>query len=285
VAAVIARRPGCLEAEEPAAVPGDKTGAPTPPMEPADRPTRPLSANQQARHAAVRELHARGLTISAIARALALDRKTVRRYADAAAAAAARPPARRRRTLLDAFLDELHRRWADGCRNARRLFAEIRARGYRGSYSTVRAYLARLRDGRPPPRRRLATVREVVRLILRRPEEVDAAGRTVLERVVGRDAELTVACRRAQAFAALLRERRGDELGAWVEAVLVSGIAELAAFAAGLRKDWAAVVAGLTVEWSSGQVEGQVNRVKLLKKQGYGRAKIDLLRKRILLAG
>ena len=71
----------------------------------------------------------------------------------------------------------------------------------------------------------------------------------------------------------------------WVEAVVASGIAELVAFARGLEQDWDAVVAGLTLEWSSGQVEGQVNRVKLLKRQMFGRAKADLLRKRVLLAG
>jgi len=66
---------------------------------------------------------------------------------------------------------------------------------------------------------------------------------------------------------------------------MTSGIAELAAFARGLEADWAAVVGGLALPWSSGQVEGQVNRVKLIKRQGYGRATFQLLRKRILLAG
>lgn len=133
VAAVVARHPACLGAEEPAAGPSDVAGAPAPTDH---QPTRPPSANQRARHAAVHELLARGLSISAIARTLGLDRKTVRRYAH--------PSAWRRRTLLDDFLDDLHRRWDAGCRNARRLFGQIRERGYRGSYAAVRAYLAHL---------------------------------------------------------------------------------------------------------------------------------------------
>jgi transposase len=219
-AGVVARHPACLEAEEAAPTPDTPAAVPAPPPEPdAPRP-RPLSANQRARQAAVQDLAARGLSISAIARALGLDRKTVRRYARADASARPRPPARRRRTLLDDFLDDLRRHWDAGCRNARRLFREIRARGYRGSYSTVRAYLARPRDGRPPRRRRLATVREAVRLMLQRPGELDEAGRALLGRIVGTDATLTAACRLVRGFAALMRERRGDELAAWVEAAL-----------------------------------------------------------------
>ena len=103
-----------------------------------------------------------------------------------------------------------------------------------------------------------------------------------LDRIMGRSEELTGLARLTRAFTALLRERRGDELRQWVEAVVASGIAELVAFARGLEQDWAAVVAGLTLEWSSGQVEGQVNRVKLNKRQMFGRAKFDLLRQRVL---
>ena len=104
-------------------------------------------------------------------------------------------------------------------------------------------------------------------------------------RLVGTAATLTVACRLVQEGGALLRERRGDEGAVWGAAVLASGIAELGALAVGRRKDWAAVGAGLTLAGSSGPVEGPVNRVPLLKRQGSGRAKLDRLRKRILLAG
>lgn len=88
----------------------------------------------------------------------------------------------------------------------------------------------------------------------------------------------------ARGFAELVRTRGGTRLPSWVEQAEQSTIAEIRSFATGLRKDWDAVTAGLTLPWSSGAVEGAVNRIKMLKRQMYGRANLDLLRRRILLA-
>jgi transposase len=288
---VLARHQACLQDE------GNADEAPAPPRRPAAPPSpvatpapavlppRPTTS-QQARHAAVHELVERGLSLSDIARALDLDRKTVRRYAHAATATAAASPRRPRRSRLDPFKAHLQQRWQEGCHNATRLYHELCARGYRGSRTTVRAYLAPWRTaGAAPPRQRVITVRQVMRLLLRRPTELTAEEQALLDRITGRNEELTSLARLVRAFTALLRERRGDELRQWVDAVVTSGIAELVAFARGLEQDWSAVVAGLTLEWSSGQVEGQVNRVKLIKRQMFGRAKPALLRKRVLLAG
>ena len=82
----------------------------------------------------------------------------------------------------------------------------------------------------------------------------------------------------------MLRRREGERLPAWLEAAEASGIDELARFAGKLRQDRDAVQAGLTLRYSNGQTEGQVTRLKLVKRQGYGRAKFDLLRKRVLRA-
>jgi transposase len=89
----------------------------------------------------------------------------------------------------------------------------------------------------------------------------------------------------AQAFARLLCERGGQQPGAWVQTVEAAEIPELRAFAAGLRKDGTAVEAGLTLPWSSGAVEGHVNRINMLERQIYGRANVDLLRRRVLVTG
>jgi hypothetical protein len=89
-----------------------------------------------------------------------------------------------------------------------------------------------------------------------------------------RDAQMTSA---VQAFFILMRERRAGDLETWLEEATVSGIPELAAFAKGVRRDLAAVKAAMTLPWSQGQTEGQVNRLKLLKRQMYGRANPDLL--------
>lgn len=84
------------------------------------------------------------------------------------------------------------------------------------------------------------------------------------------------------AFFALARERRVEDLGAWVAQAKAGDIPELAGFAEGIRRDEAAVRAACSSPWSQGQVEGQVNRLKLLKRQMYGRANLDLLRRRLL---
>ena len=85
-------------------------------------------------------------------------------------------------------------------------------------------------------------------------------------------------------FLRMVRERRGDALEAWMAEATHSGIAELARFARGLQDDLSAITAGLTLEWSNGVTEGQIHRLKLLKRQGDGRAGFTLLRQRILQA-
>jgi transposase len=82
----------------------------------------------------------------------------------------------------------------------------------------------------------------------------------------------------------MARERTGQRLEAWLTRVTTSDITELDRFARGLIDDRAAVEAGLSLEWSNGQTEGQVNKLKLLKRQMYGRANFDLLRRRVLQA-
>lgn len=88
--------------------------------------------------------------------------------------------------------------------------------------------------------------------------------------------------RHVRDFAAMMRDLRGDQLPAWMERILADDLPALHSLANGLRRDIDAVTAGLSTPRSSGQVEGQVTRTKLLKRRGYGRANLDLLRKRVL---
>lgn len=83
----------------------------------------------------------------------------------------------------------------------------------------------------------------------------------------------------------MLRNRSGEQLDGWLASVDQSGIRELEDFSAGLRRDIAAVRAGLTLSWSQGQVEGHIHRLKLLKRQMYGRCSFETLRRRVLRAG
>lgn len=117
---------------------------------------------------------------------------------------------------------------------------------------------------------------------LLRPEKCTAAQTVFVERLQALSTPIRLSRELVEDFLRLSRERKGDELAGWVERVEASGQARLIKFAHGLRADWDAVVAGLILPWSNGVVEGNINRLKLLKRQMYGRAKLELLCSRVL---
>jgi transposase len=116
------------------------------------------------------------------------------------------------------------------------------------------------------------------------PERLNAKQQAQLDLLCQNDVELALTYRLAQEFARLLRGRKEEELSGWLKQVQESAIAELISFAKGLERDEAAVRAGLRYSWSQGPVEGAINRLKLIKRSMYGRAKFDLLRIRVLSA-
>ena len=97
-----------------------------------------------------------------------------------------------------------------------------------------------------------------------------------------RCSELNALVGHVRAFAEMIRELRGDRLHEWMDKVQADDLPAVHSFVIGLRRDQEAVVAGPTLRWSSGLVEGHVNRLKMLKRQMFGRANLDLLRRRIL---
>ncbi|MFI5987824.1 ISL3 family transposase [Streptomyces sp. NPDC051555] len=238
------------------------------------------------RHHDVQTLFRQGLTIDAISARLGLDRKTVRRYARATTADSLIRERPSRSSALTPHKPYLARRWAEGCDNAQTLLAELTDRGYLGGRRSVRRFLNSLarhngpRAVPPPP----PAVADVVRWIIGRPENQSDQSRQDLKDVAGRCPEIAEACRLARGFATILRRRDGHLLADWLGQADESQVKEIRTFANGLRKDLSAVTAGLTLPLSSGAVEGNVTRIKLLKRQHYGRAGFDLLRRRILLA-
>jgi len=191
-----------------------------------------------------------------------------------------------RPSLLDGHTDYLHRRWAQGACDAAVLTAEITAHGYRGSDQTVRRYLHPLRDGRPAPPARPAapTVREVTGWLLRPTAALESGDQVRLKQVLAGCPHIEATAGHVTGFAEMMTGRHGDRLTSWIAAVEADDLPELRRFTAGLARDRDAVVAGLTLEHSSGAVEGTVNRIKMLKRQMFGRAGFDLLRKRVLLS-
>ena len=226
----------------------------------------------------------------AIARKLDLNFKTVRRYlrADSVETLLA---AGMRSSVLDSFKPYLNERLAHRVRNATLLLVEITEQGYTGGYNTLARYLRPLRRidaaglAGLPPCPAPPAVRKVTGWITGLPSnlEPDDAGR--LHAIRARCPELDAAVRHIAGFARMIKDLSGDQntLTKWIGAV-DADLPQLRSFTAGLRRDLDAVVAGLTLQYNSGAVEGTVNRIKQLKTAMYGRAKPDLLRKRILLA-
>ncbi len=243
-----------------------------------------LVVRTQQRYTAVQQLRAAGYSIARIARELELERNTVRRFLRAKSLDELLAKTTSRVTLLDGFEPYLHRRWNEGCTDAARLFAEIRDAGYRGSALTVRRYLhpfrATLRAPDEPPTQ--LKVRDAVAWIMREPGKLKADEQVRLQALLDRCPELNALAGHVRAFAEMIRKLRGDRLQEWMEEVQADDLPALHSFVIGLRRDHDAVVAGLTLRWSSGPVEGHVNRLKMLKRQMFGRANLDLLRRRVL---
>lgn len=136
----------------------------------------------------------------------------------------------------------------------------------------------------PPPPPVVPKVRQVTGWLLRRPDDLDADEQRQLADIRSRCSHLDRLTEHVKAFATMVVQREGEQLDTWLSTVESDDQPELHSFAIGIRRDHAAVTAGLTLPYSSGKVEGNVNRIKAIKRQMYGRAKLDLLRKRVILA-
>ncbi|AUH44656.1 transposase [Streptomyces sp. CMB-StM0423] len=236
------------------------------------------------KHAIVQALLAEGLSRRAIGRRLHMTHRTVKRLADAAAPEDLfQGQWQNRPTRLDDFKPYLHERWAEGCTNAWTLWEEIKAHGYAGGYGTVRAYL---RPFRSPSRTAThpPTPRTVTRWILTHPDALPETDRLKLKSVLAHCPELDALTSHVRAFAQMLTQLQGHQLREWIAAVRTDDLPSMHTFINGLERDLDAVTAGLTLHWNSGVVEGHVNRIKMLKRQMFGRAGFRLLRKRVLLA-
>jgi transposase len=229
-----------------------------------------------------------------IAQMLKMGRRTVRKQIESNGFAdhAPRP---KRGSQLEKYTAHLHRRWAEGCDNALQLWREIAEQGYSGKAAMVRRYVMRLR-------KRMAglTLDERVRFLrsdttfrspsakrarwwlIGNPCDLTAEQQSFIEQLCRLCPDAARAQDLAQGFQKMVNGREAEKLGGWIDAAEQSGLVELEGFAAGLRKDRDCVEAALKYPWSNGQVEGQVNRLKMIKRQMYGRASFELLRARVL---
>ncbi len=265
-------------------------------------------ARRYMRYAEVKALHRQGLKILQIAKQLDISRQTVRRYiASEHFPEMHQKP--RQRSILDPYVAYLQERWDAGCRTNKALYSALQAQGYRGSVRPLVQWTRLRRDrevggqrqyGRKEARQvevfvapETATVAErepklpgsqsLAWLLLADEPTLTAATQQLLAQLK-QDAELSAAARLAQQFLAMFRQRTPEALGPWLADCLASGIRELVTFAVGLQREEVNVRAAVELPYSNGVAEGNVTRLKQIRRAMYGRGNFDLLRVRVLVA-
>ena len=276
------------------------------------RPLRPASVEEVERRAAkrtrryaryeqVRALHAIGLPLSQIAQRLGMTWTTARKFAEAETFPE-RAVTKPRASQIDRYTPHLERRWSEGCTNASQLWREIVDAGYTGTRKQVARWAAhqrtlpasatprtyQLRQAQLKPMNvyattRLPSPRELVWVMLREAKRLKVAEHGILAHLQ-QDEEMAEAYAFGQSFQQMMRERQADKLEAWYDGCRKAQSSELRNFATSLQREEPVIGAAFREQWSTGPVEGQVTRLKSIKRQMYGRAGFELLRQRVLLA-
>lgn len=244
----------------------------------------PNRAKRYARYCQVLDLHRQDVSQKRIAASLGISLITVRTFLRAGTF-----PERatyRRESPLDPYLAFIHQRWTAGCKNPMQLWREIAAQGYQGTPRMVRRYVARLgqrlKTLTPEQRTRMLqaettfktpSVRQATFWLLKSAQELTPDQDAFITQLCTISTEIKEVQALSHAFAQMLRERHASGLPTWLDNAAQSAVTEIRSFATDMRQDEAAVTAALEYEWSNGQVEGQINTLKLSKRQMYGRAK------------
>src|SRR6266699_3908767 len=285
--------------------------APLPQLEKAaEEPTRPLptvatwqqrtpahvkkvhqarQASRDDRYTQMTTLRAQGLMQSEVAKRMGMSERAVRTWLKRGAAPTNERQFRRR-SVFDPYAAYVLKRWQDGMHEAKQLYEEIQAQGFSGTVRIVQRFVQALRDN--PEKITLAPATGADRfsskvatwLFIRDPKQLTTQKQAELELICQRSETARKTYALTQQFMSMLRLRRGQDFEIWLSAVEASSIPQLRRFAQGLLKDKNAVVAGLTLSSSNGPIEAQVHKLKLVKRSMYGRAKLPLLRQRLLHA-
>jgi transposase len=289
--------------QQPVPLPDGAMAVPVPPHDiplPAQQRAVQRQGHRQALHTQVWALHRQGWTAPAIAQHIGMSLRTVQRDLQSAAFTGRKRRSDHGESVLNPYKPYLLERWNAGCYTAMRLFRDLRQRGYAGGYGVVAAYARRLRQaqGLPPGRRRPRqplpavaeprcqplTPRRASWLVLRRETKRTEVEAQQLTQLQAQDPEVAEAIDLAQDFTQMVRQRQPESLDPWLQRASTSTVEAIQRFAKGLYEDYDAIKAGVTLPWSSSPVEGHINRLKMVKRQMFGRAHLDLLSRRFLWA-
>lgn len=249
-------------------------------------------ARRLVRYEEMLALRALGWTHAAIADKANISQRTILRWL-----AAGGFPERKPRTpppsAFAPYADYLTQRWAEGCHNAMQLWREVGAQGYGGPKAGIWTIAQRLRRGEEAVSLGTAvltastaaqplTPGRVVVLMLQHAQDRSVDDQRLLSAIQEACTEVKQAATLGERFLKVLRDRLPNALPVWLSDASGCGLTALERFAQGLQRDLAAVRAACTLPYSNGQVEGQITRLKLIKRGMYGRAKLDLLERRVL---
>jgi transposase len=250
------------------------------------------------RYHKIQSLFAKKVDTANIARQVGISRQSVYSYLKMTELPARTRIHRQYQPLIDPYKEYLVKRWNEGCRNAQLVYREITAQGYTGSAQLIVRFFAQFREKKDMRKfkqvnpsnetpvkvvpKRPPTASQVAHWITFKEEQRLEWQQKYLTQLCEADPQIREAYELIEDFTTMLRERQGERLDTWLQKVEERGVSELKSFAQGLRRDYDAVKAGLTLAWSQGSVEGHVHRLKLLKRQMYGKASFQTLRKRVL---
>jgi len=245
-------------------------------------------AHRQELYKQVQELHRQGMSYRGVAKSLGMATNTAMKYVNLP-----EPPTKQirssRKTL--GFEQYIAKRWDEGTRSPKQLFLELSKLGYKGSYKVITRYVADLRGPtcthqyaheapKAPPSK--LPVSKAAFLLGKPAEKLDEEEKKIIQHLCRSSNQINNAYELAQGFQKMVRERIADGFEDWLDRAEKGSVPGMKNFAIGLRRDYEAVKMALSQPWSNGQVEGQVNRLKLIKRQMQGRAKLDLLKQRVI---
>lgn len=282
-------------------------GSKQPPEERSPTKTRTVQRAQQARKAerlerydSIIALRGQGMRLADIAVRMGMPERTIRQWLTRGDTPYSRPRLERAR-FIDPYKPYVLSRWNQGCHNGIQLEKELRAKGYRGSQRGIYRDLTTLEPSPLPPVRRspasqgtqkasvlsshplrTVSVQQATWLFFRKPDELKEEERETLQWLRQASPRVEAAYHVVESFLLMMREHTGEQLDGWLSTVQASELDAFESFVTAVRQDKDAVLAGLTLPCSNGPLEGHVNRLKLIKRSMYGRAKFDLLKLRVL---